>query len=95
VLEASQILRYYREVFQEQGWHQRWKGLWRKQYKLRLSDGRFLALNKLRPQLTFNSLKKYLIQFAPINVYQSVLNWLPPSHLSYKNKSHPALPLPS
>jgi hypothetical protein len=60
-----------------------------------LLDGRFLALNKLRPRLSFNSLKKYLIQFTPVNVYQSVLNWLRPSHVSYKNKSQPALPLPS
>jgi hypothetical protein len=95
VLEASQIRRYYLQAFREQDYHKEWEGIWSKQYKIRLADGGFLNLNKLLPRLSFNSLKRFLIQFTPVHVYQSVLNWLRLDQVSLKSKSQAAPSLTS
>jgi hypothetical protein len=95
VLEASQIRKFYLQSFHAQDWHQQWKGLWCKQFKIKLHNGKFLTLNKLKSRLKFRSLKQYLIKFTPLHVYQSVLTWLNPNHISNKSKIRSALPLNS
>jgi hypothetical protein len=47
------LRRFYANGFEETDAHLRWTGLWRKQLKLRLCDGAFISLNRLRPRFSF------------------------------------------
>ncbi len=81
---------FYSNGFEENDTHRRWSGLWRKQFKLRLYDRTFISLNKLRPRLTFQNLKRYSVRFAPVNLYMSTLNWLMPERVAEKSKANHA-----
>jgi hypothetical protein len=87
------LRRFYASGFEETDAHRRWAGLWRKQLKLRLSDGAFISLNKLRPRFSFQSLRRYSVRFAPVNLYMSALNWLMPERVAEKGKANNAYPI--
>ena len=87
------LRRFYAKGFEETDAHRRWVGLWRKQLKVRLCDGTFISLNKLRPRFRFQSLKRYSVRFAPVNIYVSALNWLMPERVAEKGKANHAYPI--
>ena len=87
------LRRFYAKGFEETDAHRRWVGLWRKQIKLRLHDGTFISLNKLRPRFSFQSLRRYSVRFTPVNLYMSVLNWLMPERVAEKGKANHAYPI--
>ena len=65
--------RFYSKGFEETDTHRRWAGLWQKQFKARLHDETFISLNKLRPRFSFQSLRRYSVRFAPLNLYMSAI----------------------
>jgi DNA primase catalytic subunit len=87
------LRRFYTKGFEENDIHRRWAGLWLKQFKVRLYDGTFISLNKLRPRFSFQSLKRYSVRFAPVNLYMSALNWLMPERVAEKSKANHAYPI--
>ena len=87
------LRRFYAQGFEKTDAHRRWPGLWRKQFKIRLYDETFISLNKLRPRFSFQSLKRYSVRFAPVNLYMSALNWLMPERVAEKEKANHAYPI--
>ena len=74
LLSTSEIQRFYG------GWvegpvHREWSHLWRKEYRIETSDGVFIVLNRLKRRLNFRGLRELGIEFAPVHLYQSVLNF--------------------
>ena len=90
MLEAEQIGRYYqaqeKPIFS-------WPGLWRKQYKIVTPNGVFISLNKHRPRLSHTALKKMCLEYQPLHVYMSVLEWLMPERVGSKKESMRAYPV--
>ena len=89
----NQIRRFYLQGFQKEEYLRDWPHLWRKHYRLRFDDRRFLKLNNLRPRLNFRSLIRYCIHFAPRHVYMSVLDYLMPERVGSKDKLNRAYPV--
>jgi hypothetical protein len=87
------LRRFYSKGFEETDTHRRWAGLWQKQFKARLHDETFISLNKLRPRFSFQSLRRYSVSFAPLNLYVSALNWLMPERVSEKGKANRTYPI--
>jgi hypothetical protein len=88
VLSPEQISRFYA------GWEGApgWPKLWAKQFRIRTSGNTFITLNRKRRRLNFNSLHGFCVEYAPVNVYMSVINWLMPDRVSDKHSSRAAHP---
>jgi hypothetical protein len=84
VLTSNQIRQYYYQGFKEEPVHRQWRWLWNKHFKIRAQDGNFYKLNKLRPRLNFQVLKRLCIHYTPRSVYMSVLNYLMPERVGRK-----------
>jgi DNA primase catalytic subunit len=69
-----------------------WK-LGRKHFRVMLSGGRFVKLNKFENRLNVQDLKFYCWKLNPIHVYFSVLNWLFPERVGKKYKARYCVPL--
>ena len=68
--------------------HREWSHLWRKEYRIETSDGVFIVLNRLKSRLNFRGLRELGIEFAPVHLYQSVLNFSFPARAhSLSNQS--------
>ena len=70
-----------------------WSLISKKQIKIRTNDKRFISLNKIRSRLNSRSLTRYLIHYAPINVYASILDWSMPERVGEKSKANRAYPI--
>jgi len=86
VLQSHQIRQFYLREFDVCG------DISKKQVIIRTSSQRFIPLNKLRHRLNHRSLRRFLIHYAPINVYASIIDWLMPERVSEKSKANQAYP---
>ena len=55
--------------------HREWPHMWRKEFRIETSDGGFIVLNRLKSRLNFRILRELCLEFAPVHLYQSVLNY--------------------
>ena len=88
MLSPEQISRFYA------GWEvaPSWLRLWAKQFRIRTLGDTFITLNRKRRRLDNRSLRDFCVDYAPVNVYMSVLNWLMPERVSDKPSSRAAYP---
>jgi len=87
---ASEIREYYEHS------PLRIAGFWnlsRKHIRIAICNGRFLKLNKFRNRLSIRELRYFLLKYAPVHVYMSVLDWLFPERVGRKRKANRALPM--
>ena len=90
MLSPDQIKRYYTQ-FHHTEIHRNWKCLWRKAYILETIDHRFINLNKMK-RVHFHSLRRFCLEYTPVHLYMSVLNFLFPERPKEKlrlAKSYP------
>lgn len=69
-----------------------WPRLWAKQFRIRTSGNTFITLNRKRRRLNSPSLRGFCVDYAPVNVYMSVINWLMPERVTDKHSSRAAHP---
>jgi hypothetical protein len=91
-MDPNLLRKFYMQGFTEQPIHRKWSRMWNKHYRIRLVDRKFVKLNKFRSRLSFRSLKKFCIHFAPKHVYMSVLNWMMPERVGSKIQGNWAYP---
>jgi DNA primase catalytic subunit len=71
-------------------------GLWnlsRKHFRVSLTDGRFVKLNRFENRLNAKDLRFYCWKLRPRHVYFSVLNWVFPERVGKKYKARYCVPL--
>ena len=93
MLDLHQIRQFYLRGFKETVKLDEWPGVWRKQFKIRTLEGRFIKLNRLRNRLNFRSLLGFCVRYTPLNLYMSALNWLMPERVGRKCKANGAFPV--
>lgn len=64
----------------------------RKHFRVSLSEGRFVKLNRFENRLNVHDLKFYCWKLKPMHVYFSVLNWLFPERVGKKYKVRYCVP---
>ena len=77
MLTPDQTRAFYNS-WEEPDFYASWSGLWRKQFKIEASNGRFIALNKRMPRLNQRKLRKYATRVAPLHIYVSGMEYLRP-----------------
>ncbi|MGD0805447.1 MAG: hypothetical protein ABSA11_15415 [Candidatus Bathyarchaeia archaeon] len=92
MLTPEQIGRFYRQ-WRPSDVHRSWPQLWNKHYRIRVQDDIFIKLNKHRSRLGFDSLRRLCLEYAPGNIYMSVLNWMMPERVGDKRASVGAYPI--
>jgi len=65
----------------------------RKHFRVVLSDGRFVKLDRFANRLNSKDLRFYCWKLKPLHVYFSVLNWLFPERVGKKYKARYCVPL--
>jgi DNA primase catalytic subunit len=92
-LSADRIKKYYQDGFKEKRIHREWPQLWNKQFKIETPSNRFLKLNRIKDRLRFNSLKELCVEYTPLHLYMSSLNWLMPERVNTKEMSRYTYPI--
>jgi DNA primase catalytic subunit len=64
----------------------------RKHFRVVTQNNRFLKLNKIRNRLSLRELRMLCVEYAPVHVYFSVLDWLFPERVGRKSKANKAEP---
>jgi len=70
-----------------------WMAPGRKHYRIEVGSGRFLKLNRFRSRIRPERLQRFLVKYAPVHTYMSVLSWLFPERVAAKRKANRAYPL--
>ena len=91
-LTSEMIKRFYTRFYHTEV-HRNWKSLWRKAYKIETVDHQFINLNRMRSRVNFHSLKRFCLEFTPLHLYMSVLNFLFPERLAEKSKLNKSYPI--
>jgi len=93
MLDPHQIRQVYLRGFKETVVLDEWPGVWRKQFKIRTLEGRFIKLNRLRNRLNLRSLLGLCVRYTPLHLYMSALNWLMPERVGRKSRANGAFPV--
>ena len=73
--------------------HRNWKSLWKKIYRIETVDNHRITLNRMGRRVHFHSLKRFCLEFTPLHLYMSVLNYFFPEHSVKKSEDYRAHPV--
>ena len=91
MLSLGQISQFYMNFYHTEV-HRNWKSLGKKIYHVESVDNQSIILNEESRGVHFHSLKRFCLEFTPLHLYMSVLNFLFTEN-SEKSKYKTAIPV--